>query len=111
MNAKRALGVGQGALGLALVAFPGAIAARTAGNETPPPTWLVRVLGVRLIGQGGWLTAEPSDRTLRWTTMTDLVHGSSMLAAVVANRSHRRSAAVAAAMAALSIAVSVAIRR
>jgi hypothetical protein len=110
MNAKRALGISQGALGLILSTFPDATAKRAAGKEDRPPTWLVRVLGIRLIGQGCWLAADPSERVLVWSTTVDIVHGTTMLAAVVADRSHRRSAAVSAAAAAASIAVSIAIR-
>jgi hypothetical protein len=111
MNSRRAFGIGQGTIGLILVAFPNATAARVAGNEPLPPSWLVRLLGLRLLGQGSWLTADPSDRVLCWGTIIDALHGSTMLAAVAASRSHRRSATVAAAVAAASVALSIVIRR
>ena len=111
MNAKRAFGIGQGALGTILVAFPKTVSVRTAGRESPPPTWLVRVLGARLLGQGCWLTLHPSNEVLAWGTVIDAVHGSTMLVAAFAERTHRRSALSAAGVAAASIAISTAISR
>lgn len=110
MNAKRVFGIGQGAFGVTLLAFPRPIAERAAGKGTPPPSWLVRVLGLRLLGQGGWLAAHPSEDVLVLGTVVDAVHGSTMAAAAVASRSHRRSASVAAAVALVSIAIGVSMR-
>ena len=111
MNAKRTFGIGQGVSGVILIAFPDAITGPIAGQEPRPPTWLVRVLGARLLGQGCWLTACPSRHVLAWGTAADALHGSTMLVATVAEQPYRRSALCAAAAAAISIAISTAIRR
>ena len=110
MNTKRVFGLGQGALGVTLLACPGAVAHRAAGKGAPVPSWLARVLGLRLLGQGCWLAVDPSEDILVLGTVIDAVHGSTMVLAAVASQSHRRSAGVAAAIALVSIAISVAIR-
>lgn len=109
MNAKRAFGIGQGACGIGLIVFPNTIAVTAAGREQPAPSWLVRVLGVRLLGQGCLLTVRPSDDVIALGIVVDAVHGSTMLAAAFTVRRYRRSAMAAAAVAAISIGISRAI--
>jgi hypothetical protein len=110
VNRIRAFGVGQGALGVALLSCPSVIATWTAKGTSAPPTWLVRVLGARLLGQGCWLTAHPSNDVLALGRFVDTIHGSTMLIAAAAKPSYRRSAVSAAGAASVSIVISLAVR-
>ena len=111
MNTIRIWGVSQVGLGSLLLIAPRLVSTTVAGPEPAVPSWLVRLLGARLIGQGGLLMARPTSEALAAGRAIDILHGSSMLIAAVAEPAYRRSALTSGAVAAASVLISTVVRR
>jgi hypothetical protein len=94
-----------------MLVAPHLVSTAVAGPEPPAPSWLVRMLGGRLIGQGGLLLVRPTPGVLAVGRAIDILHGSSMLFAATARPAYRRSALTSGAVAAGSVLVSVAVRK
>jgi hypothetical protein len=90
---------------------PGPLAVACAGSERPVPSWLIRLLGTRLVVQGGFLLIRPTDEVVVLGTAADALHGASMLVVVVVKPEYRRSALVAAFLAAASVAVGARVKK
>lgn len=92
MNATRVVAALAAAEGLALLARPVPTAAALGLGETPPPTWLVRVLGGRRLVQHAALAVAPGSTAARLAVVTELGHAVSMLPAALLWPAHRRAA-------------------
>jgi hypothetical protein len=100
MTLRRGLAASQIAMGALALARPQLVARAAAGLGAPPPSWIVRVLGGRMIVQGAAIGLRPSERALTVGGAVDVLHGMSMLAlAGVSGR--QRAAAVRSAIVAL----------
>jgi hypothetical protein len=110
VNSRRLWGAGQLGLGGLLLVAPRFVTTACAGQERPPPIWLVRLLGGRLLGQGGMLIVRPTPGVLAFGRAIDTVHGSSMVVTAVAKPEFRRSALTSGLVAAASIFISMAVR-
>jgi hypothetical protein len=97
--------VGQGAAGAILTLAPETAARLAAGGESPPPGWLVRVLGGRMAVQAvvlSWVGRHhraERGRAYRLGSVVDVLHGASMVGAAAAFPRYRRSAMLSAGMA------------
>ena len=106
----RTLGVGSVCYGVMLVAAPRQVVSavsRSSTNDGPaahPPVVIVRVLGVRQIGQGAVLLFRPSTLPTLAGVAVDAVHALTMVAAGIRWPGYR---AVAGASAAVAVASSV----
>jgi hypothetical protein len=69
------------------------------GRGTPPPSWLVRLLGARLLVQGLLLMARPGRRLVLVGAAVDGTHAASMVAVALQWPEYRRAAVVSAVMA------------
>lgn len=84
---------------------PDAAARMTSGGGSPPPGWLVRVLGGRMALQGmvlQWVRLRHRNdlgRVYRLGAVVDLLHGASMIGAAAAFPRYRRSALLSATLA------------
>jgi hypothetical protein len=104
-GAARALPVAQALAGAALVIRPGRVAQAVRGAGDPPPSWLVRVLGVRLLAQGIAASVWPRPATAALSATVDATHGASMVLAAISPR-FRRAALLSAATSLASAAIS-----
>lgn len=90
-----------------LLAQPPAVLRVIAGGHDVPPSWIVRVLGIRTLAQGLVDSIRPSRRLLRVGVAVDLTHAASMLAAARVWPAYRRAALTSAGSAAASAIVGV----
>jgi hypothetical protein len=107
--AARVLGLVQAGIGAGMVAAPVAVAGRVGGPVAPAP--VVRVLGVRGVGQGLLTAARPGRATLTLGAVVDLAHLASMVALAAASPRWRRSAAASGAVAVASAVAGLALVR
>jgi hypothetical protein len=105
VSSRRLWGAVQLASGVATVLAADALARGCAGAGRPAPPWVVRLLGVRVAGQGLLLLVRPSRPVVTLGCLVDAVHGTSMVATAVASPDYRRSAALSGAIAAASVAI------
>lgn len=98
----RALATGSTLYGAVLVAAPRAAVAAVGGASTPPPSWIVRVLGGRQTGQGLVLLVRPATSTVLASAAVDGLHAVTMVAAAVRWPAYRRVAAASGAVAVIS---------
>ena len=94
-----------GGWGAVLLVAPERMTRLACGGGPEPRTWVVRLLGGRLVAQHGLLLARPERRLVLAGAAVDAVHALSMLAVAAAWRDHRRPASVSAATALASAAV------
>ena len=99
-----------GGLGAALVGRPGDVVAAVCGTPVPP-TWLVRVLGVRQVAQEALVLAAPTRPVLLGAAVTDALHAASMGAAALIWPEYRRAALTSGGVAAVSAATAVSAAR
>jgi hypothetical protein len=90
-----------------LLAQPSAVLRVIAGGHDVPPSWIVRVLGIRTLAQALVESIHPSRRLLRVGVTVDLSHAASMLAAARVWPTYRRAALTSAGSAAASAIVGV----
>lgn len=104
-RATRVLAVVLGVANLFLVARPDDVAAALARGQELPPSWLVRVLGSRVVCQQLAVSARPTRGPVLAGAAVDTLHAASMVAAARIWPRHRRVAAASAAVAATSAAL------
>lgn len=92
----RAAGAAQVLIGAGILARPGA--------QGAPPA-VARVLGVRTVGQGLAVAALADDTAVRLGLASDLLHASTMVAAMAIWPRYRRAAATSAVLAVISAAL------
>lgn len=97
---ERLLAAAQLAIGAVATLAPNQVARTVAGRTVPAPSWVVRLLGARMVGQGLFLVVYPDRRTQQAGATVDGLHAASMLAAAVWLRPYRRSSLLSAAVAA-----------
>jgi hypothetical protein len=107
----RALAVVRLLLALLLVARPAQVGRAVAGSDAgPPPSWLVRILGGRLLVESLAEFARPTPAVVRVGAAVDAAHAASMLALSVAP-SHRRAVLTSGAVAGLGAGLSLWVAR
>jgi hypothetical protein len=98
----RALAAAYLAQAAVLLAQPPAVLRVIVGGHDVPPSWIVRVLGIRTLAQGLVEITRPNRRLLRVGVAVDLTHAASMLAAARVWPAYRRAALISAGSAAVS---------
>ncbi|MGZ4509209.1 MAG: hypothetical protein ACXVX8_18510 [Blastococcus sp.] len=109
-SARLARAVAFGGVGVALAARPRDVVAAVCGAPVPP-TWLVRVLGVRQVAQELLVLAAPTRPVLLGAAVTDALHAASMVAAALIWPEYRRPALTSGGVAAVSAATAVSAAR
>jgi hypothetical protein len=107
----RALAAAYLVQAVVLLAQPPAVLRVIAGGQDVPPSWIVRVLGIRTLAQGLVEITRPSRRLLRVGVAVDLTHAASMLAVARVWPAYRRAALTSAGSTAASAIVGVLIVR
>lgn len=97
--------------GVLLLGRADAITGLIAGDQSRPPAWLVRVLGVRLLAQGLLEYTYPRRMVVLAGAAVDAAHAASMVMAAIIRPAYRRTAAVSAAEATVSAVVGGALTR
>ena len=87
------------AAGLTLLTRPGPAVARLAPEYPADRLWVVRLLGVRLVGQHAAVLGSPRPPVLRAAAAVDLMHAATMLP-LVRSPSYGRAARISGAVAA-----------
>jgi hypothetical protein len=108
-NSCRVFGAGRALLALGLLIRPDRAAAVVGGRR--PATWLVRLLGARMLAQSGLELARTTKPVLRTGAAVDALHALSMLALAVRWPRYRRGALASATVAAASAAAGLAATR
>ena len=101
----RVLAGAHGVLAILLLTQPPAVLRAAVGNHDVPPSWLIRILGVRTLAQGAAETLRPRHDLLVLGVTVDLAHAASMLAAATMWPRYRRAALISAGAAAASAVV------
>jgi hypothetical protein len=99
MNEGRVLGAATAAAGAVLATGGPAAGEWVSGRDAPPPGWLVRALGARVLTQGVLLMVRPGRRLVLAGATVDATHAASMVAAAVKWPQYRRAAVVSAGVA------------
>jgi hypothetical protein len=103
----RALAFVRLLLALVLVGRPARVGRAVAGKDaSPPPSWLVRVLGGRLLVESLAELARPTPAVVRAGAGIDAAHAVSMLVLAV-SPSHRRAVLASGAVAAVGAGLSL----
>jgi hypothetical protein len=89
----------QGAL---LLVQPTAVVRAVAGDAGTPPSWIVRILGVRTLTQSAAEGLSPTPDVMRVGVAVDLAHATSMLVAARVWPRYRRAALISAGAAGIS---------
>jgi hypothetical protein len=100
--------VTAGVWGLAQLAGPARLLSAVGADRSGPPTWVVRVLGGRLLAQNALVWAVPARGVLLGGAAIDGLHALSMLAAAARWPGCRRAAVVSGVTAAATAAAGVA---
>lgn len=79
-------------LSAVLLAQPPAVLRSVVGTQSVPPSWIVRVLGIRTLLQGVVEGSSPRSNVLRVGVFVDVAHAASMLAAALVWPRYRRAA-------------------
>ncbi len=98
----RLWGAGTALLGAGIAARPVAIVRWAAGGEQTPPTWVVRVLGLRQLLQGIAVGMRPTRAVIGIGVAVDLSHAVTMAAACRLLPRYRHSAILSGTVAAAS---------
>ncbi len=99
-----------GALGATLMLRPEAVARASSGPDAVPRSWIVRVLGGRMLLQAAVQAARPDRRLVDAGVAVDASHSASMVALATFSRRYRRPASLSAAVAGVSTALGLACR-
>jgi hypothetical protein len=111
MTFRRIFGVLEALVGALMLAAPRLFAATAAGPGRPPPSWMVRLLGSRLVGQGCLLVQRPTDTVTSIGTGIEALHGATMLCVAGLDRRDRSTALNAAGLAFGLVLISLGARR
>jgi len=82
------------AWGLVLLLTPGRAAALVCAGRPEPRSWIVRVLGLRLLVQCAWGLLSPSRARVLTAAGIDAVHAASMAGVAALSPTYRWAAAV-----------------
>ncbi len=97
-------------LGIGLLAWPARLASVASFGDRPPASWLVRLLGARMLAQSAVELAHTNRTVVRLGAAADALHALSMLAVAGRRSGYRHAALVSAAIAAASAAAGLATR-
>ena len=109
-NTARVVGIAQLFAGATMVLTPARVARTAAGRGPVAPPVIVRILGLRMVGQGALTVARPSRVALEIGAGTDAIHALSMAALIAVAPKYRRTALVSASIAGASLAASLGAR-
>jgi hypothetical protein len=84
------------AWGMAQLAFPEQLSRALAPDHPQPPTWLVRLLGGRILAQYALVITAPDRPVVALSATVDGVHAASMLLAAATMPSYRRVSLISA---------------
>lgn len=98
-------------LGAGLLGWPAPVARAITGQSSAPPSWLLRLLGGRLVAQGAVLLARPRPGVARVGAIIDATHALSMVPAALLFPAHRRAAVISGVEAAAAAAMGAAVIR
>jgi hypothetical protein len=111
-TALRVAAAAQGALASVLAVTPErAISWIGEDRRLAPPTWLVRMLGVRSLAQAAALFVRPTAELATLGALVDATHAASMVAVAVSSRRYRRAAVFSGSVATVSAAGVLAVER
>jgi hypothetical protein len=99
MTLRRSFGFLQALVAAFLLAAPRAVASAVAGSGRSAPSWVVRLLGARLLCQGCLLVRRPTDTVTSIGTGVEALHGATMLCVAGLDPRDRSTALAAAALA------------
>ncbi len=99
MRFRRTFGGVQAMAAALLLLAPQTFAAAAAGRGRPAPSWMVRLLGARLLCQGCLLVRRPTDTVTSIGTGVEAIHGATMLCVAGLSPRDRSTALTAAALA------------
>ncbi len=97
--------------GVGLLAAPGELGAAISHDQTPPPTWVTRLLGARQVGQGAALLIFARREAIWGAVAVDTLHAGTMALAAGLLPSYRRPALFSGTVAILSAAAGTALAR
>ena len=103
-GATRVLAAAHSAQAALLLVQPAAVL-RLVADQDVPPSWIVRLLGVRILAQGAAEFVRPRRDVLVLGVVVDLAHAASMVAAATVWPHYRRAALSSAGSAAASAVV------
>ena len=95
-------------LAVGLLGWPARLAAVASFGGRVPASWLVRLLGARMLAQSAVGLARTTPTVVRLGAATDAVHAASMLAVAGYRPAYRHAALTSAAIAATSAAAGLA---
>jgi len=98
---------GSAVYGAILLGMPGPAARTAGGRGAVPATWLVRLLGIRQIGQAALLLAAPRPPAINVGAGVDALHAASMVAVAYSMPAYRRVTLTSGGIAAASCAAAV----
>ena len=108
-GATRVLAGAHGAYAALLLVQPPAVLRLIAGDQDVPPSWILRLLGVRTLAQGAAESIRVRRDVLVLGVAVDLAHAASMVAAAMVWPHYRRSALISAGSATTSALVGAAL--
>lgn len=95
----RRLGAGDLLYGAILTSLPALAGNLVSGPNPPPPNWIIRLLGLRQVGQGIVVLAVPGAAAAATGATVDALHALTMIAAARMWPAHRRAALISGMMA------------
>jgi hypothetical protein len=111
MRLRRGVAASQIVVGAFVVGRPQFVAGAAASRGVPLPSWIVRLLGGRMVVQGTALVLRPSNQALTVGATVDVLHATSMLVVAGVSDRHRAVAARSAILALVFAASEMAARR
>ncbi len=110
MRFRRTFGAAQAVVAASLLVAPRTVAGTAAGQGRPVPSWMVRLLGARLLCQGCLLVRRPTDTVTSVGTGVEALHGATMLCVAGLYPRDRSTALSAAALASGLVLIGLAAR-
>jgi hypothetical protein len=98
-QALRVLALAQSVIGVVLALQPYRVVAVVGLADDPPPTFILRVLGVRQVAQGAAQLRSPTPAAGLVGAAIDGSHALSLVPVIAFDRRHRRAAVISASFA------------
>lgn len=108
---ERWLSAGRAVFALGLLARPRRVASAASLGSPLPPSWVIRLLGARMLVQSGLELADTDRPVTELGVAVDAVHAASMLAIASRSRHYRRVTLASAATAAASAGIGLVVLR
>lgn len=108
---ERWLSAGRAAFAIGLLTRPGRLAGAASLGGPLPPTWLIRLLGARMLVQSGLELVDTDRPVTELGVAVDAVHAASMLAVASRSRHYRRVTLASAVAATASAGVGLVVLR